>query len=171
MFLRSTRFQVMVWKALLKIPSGTVVNYGEVVQHFGRLKNARAVGSACGTNRIGYLIPCHRGNRTASATCWLGKWPGKQQGRYPDAVLLLASLSSLAHNRSMHTTSLPTWRAWAIWSLGACFFLCFLSTHGTQRLGSRPDALVRCQCLSCWQLVGLLFLRLHGGATTDRPDG
>ena len=61
MFLRGTRFQVMVWKALLKIPSGTVVSYGELVQHFGQLKNARAVGSACGTNRIGYLIPCHRG--------------------------------------------------------------------------------------------------------------
>ena len=66
MFLRSTRFQVMVWKALLKIPSGTVVNYGEVVQHFGRPKNARAVGSARGTNRIGCLIPCHRGIHNTS---------------------------------------------------------------------------------------------------------
>ena len=60
MILRGTRFQVMVWKALLKIPSGSVVSYGVVVQHFGQPKNARAVGSARGTNRIGCLIPCHR---------------------------------------------------------------------------------------------------------------
>ena len=46
---------------MLKIPSGTVVSYGVVVQHFGQLKNARAVGSARGTNRIGCLVPCHRG--------------------------------------------------------------------------------------------------------------
>ena len=65
----------MVWKALLKIPSGTVGSYSEAVQHFGRLKNACTVRRARGTNRFGQLIPLHRGIHntvTITGCCWAG---------------------------------------------------------------------------------------------------
>lgn len=59
-FLRGTAFQVRVWEALLRIPAGAVVSYGQLAGHLGQPQSARAVGTACGANRIGYLIPCHR---------------------------------------------------------------------------------------------------------------
>lgn len=53
-----TRFQERVWKALQKIPAGTVVTYGELAK---RLKTSpRAVGNACRKNPISVVIPCHR---------------------------------------------------------------------------------------------------------------
>tara|TARA_R110002096_G_scaffold242836_10_gene434709 strand:+ start:4579 stop:5400 length:822 start_codon:yes stop_codon:yes gene_type:complete len=57
---RGTDFQVQVWRALLKIPSGQLITYGTLSECVGKPGAARAVGSACGANSIGYLIPCHR---------------------------------------------------------------------------------------------------------------
>ncbi len=59
-FLRGTQFQLLVWEALLKIPPGALVSYGQLANHLGRPDSARAVGTACGANRVGLLIPCHR---------------------------------------------------------------------------------------------------------------
>lgn len=59
-YLRGTQFQLQVWEALLRIPAGAVVSYGQLAAHMGRPGSARAVGSACGANRVGFLIPCHR---------------------------------------------------------------------------------------------------------------
>ena len=59
-FLRGTKFQLKVWEALLKIPTGALVSYGQLASHLGQPNSARAVGTACGSNLIGYLIPCHR---------------------------------------------------------------------------------------------------------------
>ncbi len=61
LLLRGSSYQVKVWEALLKIPSGATATYGEMSEKagFGR-KAARAFGNACGANRIGILIPCHR---------------------------------------------------------------------------------------------------------------
>jgi len=58
---RGSTYQVRVWEALLRIPAGTTSTYGEMAEKagFGR-KAARAFGNACGANRIGVLIPCHR---------------------------------------------------------------------------------------------------------------
>ena len=55
-----TPFQKRVWKALCAIPSGKVSSYGEVARKIGAPKAARAVGTACGKNPVGILIPCHR---------------------------------------------------------------------------------------------------------------
>ena len=55
-----TNFQVSVWKALLKIPSGTVASYSQVAAAIGRSSAARAVGLAVGSNPVALLIPCHR---------------------------------------------------------------------------------------------------------------
>ena len=55
-----TNFQVSVWKALLRIPSGKVTTYAEVARSIGRPGSARAVGQAIGANPVAFLIPCHR---------------------------------------------------------------------------------------------------------------
>jgi AraC family transcriptional regulator of adaptative response/methylated-DNA-[protein]-cysteine methyltransferase len=60
-----TPFQVKVWEALLRIPTGKAVSYGELAKAVGKPKAARAVGSAVGSNSIAYLIPCHRVLRSA----------------------------------------------------------------------------------------------------------
>ncbi|HSR63779.1 MAG TPA: methylated-DNA--[protein]-cysteine S-methyltransferase [Gammaproteobacteria bacterium] len=55
-----TRFQVRVWQALLKVPSGSLVSYGQLARAIGQPDAARAVGSAVASNPVAYLIPCHR---------------------------------------------------------------------------------------------------------------
>ena len=58
--MRGTAFQVKVWRFLLSIREGEVFSYSEVAAGIDNPKAARAVASACGRNRIGVLIPCHR---------------------------------------------------------------------------------------------------------------
>lgn len=58
--LHGTNFQIQVWRALLKIPAGGVMSYGDVAAALGDAKASRAVGTACGANPIMLLIPCHR---------------------------------------------------------------------------------------------------------------
>ncbi|MGI9239205.1 MAG: methylated-DNA--[protein]-cysteine S-methyltransferase [Verrucomicrobiales bacterium] len=57
---RGSRFQVQVWRALLRIPDGHPSSYGELAEVVGRPRAARAVGTAVGGNPLAYLIPCHR---------------------------------------------------------------------------------------------------------------
>lgn len=56
-------FQIKVWEALLRIPSGHVTTYGAIAQAVGNPLAVRAVGTAVGRNPIGWLIPCHRALR------------------------------------------------------------------------------------------------------------
>ncbi len=58
--LRGTRFQIKVWEALLRIPAGALVSYGDVARAVGAPGASRAVGQAVGNNALAYLIPCHR---------------------------------------------------------------------------------------------------------------
>ena len=60
LFAKGTPFQIQVWRALMRIPDGSAVSYGELAAELGRPGSGRAVGRACGANRIGVLIPCHR---------------------------------------------------------------------------------------------------------------
>jgi methylated-DNA-[protein]-cysteine S-methyltransferase len=55
-----TPFQRTVWEALLEIPYGETLSYGELAQRLGRPSAARAVGLANGRNPIGIIVPCHR---------------------------------------------------------------------------------------------------------------
>jgi methylated-DNA-[protein]-cysteine S-methyltransferase len=57
---QGTPFQKDVWKALLDIPYGTTITYGELARRIGRETASRAVGAAVGRNPISILIPCHR---------------------------------------------------------------------------------------------------------------
>jgi AraC family transcriptional regulator of adaptative response/methylated-DNA-[protein]-cysteine methyltransferase len=60
LFVSGTNFQINVWHALLRIPSGRVVSYGDVAKAIGHPRSARAVGNAIGMNPVALLIPCHR---------------------------------------------------------------------------------------------------------------
>ena len=57
---RGTHFQLKVWEALLKIPHGALVTYGDIAKWIENPKASRAVGTAVGANAISLLIPCHR---------------------------------------------------------------------------------------------------------------
>ena len=55
---RGTEFQNRVWRAIHAIPCGRTLTYMDVAR---RIKSApRAVGGACGANRLPLVIPCHR---------------------------------------------------------------------------------------------------------------
>ena len=56
-------FQIKVWEALLRIPSGHVTTYGEIARAIGSPRAVRAVGTAVGRNPVSWLIPCHRAIR------------------------------------------------------------------------------------------------------------
>ncbi|MEM8789967.1 MAG: bifunctional helix-turn-helix domain-containing protein/methylated-DNA--[protein]-cysteine S-methyltransferase [Pseudomonadota bacterium] len=60
-------FQVNVWEALLRVPSGHVTTYSEIARHIGKPRAVRAVGTAVGRNPISWLIPCHRALRRDGA--------------------------------------------------------------------------------------------------------
>ncbi len=55
-----TDWEVRVWDALLKIPMGRAVSYGDVAHQVCTRKASRAVGTAVGKNPISFVVPCHR---------------------------------------------------------------------------------------------------------------
>lgn len=58
--LRGTPFQLRVWEALRRIPTGETRTYGEIAREIGRPAAVRAVASACARNPVALLVPCHR---------------------------------------------------------------------------------------------------------------
>lgn len=59
--LDGTPFQLRVWQGLMAIPRGTTTTYGGLARSLGLPTGAaRAVGTACGSNRVSLLVPCHR---------------------------------------------------------------------------------------------------------------
>ena len=58
--IKGTNFQIKVWEALLRIPTGYVVSYEDIAVYLGVPNSYRAVGNAVGENKIPVLIPCHR---------------------------------------------------------------------------------------------------------------
>jgi AraC family transcriptional regulator of adaptative response/methylated-DNA-[protein]-cysteine methyltransferase len=71
--LRGTNFQIKVWEALLRIPPGCAVSYGDLAQLTGSSAAARAVGNAVGRNPVSLIIPCHRVIRETGA-CGNYRW-------------------------------------------------------------------------------------------------
>lgn len=59
-WVRGSNFQIKVWEALLRVPPGDLVSYGDLARAIGSRTAARAVGSAVGANPVAVLIPCHR---------------------------------------------------------------------------------------------------------------
>jgi AraC family transcriptional regulator, regulatory protein of adaptative response / methylated-DNA-[protein]-cysteine methyltransferase len=58
--LEGTKFQMNVWSALTSIAVGETASYQEIANRIGNPNSVRAVGTACGNNPIGIIIPCHR---------------------------------------------------------------------------------------------------------------
>lgn len=58
--LRGTPFQLRVWNALLDIPAGVRVGYGQLAAQLGMPRAARAVAAAVAANHLAVLVPCHR---------------------------------------------------------------------------------------------------------------
>jgi O-6-methylguanine DNA methyltransferase len=58
--LSGTDFQIAVWKSLYQIPRGATVSYQAVAAAVGRPRAVRAVANAVASNRLAYLVPCHR---------------------------------------------------------------------------------------------------------------
>tara|TARA_B100000795_G_scaffold262434_1_gene240364 strand:+ start:6303 stop:6785 length:483 start_codon:yes stop_codon:yes gene_type:complete len=91
---KGTKFQIKVWKSLLKINYGKTKSYLEQSKALGDVKAIRAVASANGKNPIWIIIPCHRvigsdGSLTGYAGgIWRKKWllahenPVKQQSLF-----------------------------------------------------------------------------------------
>ena len=74
-----TRFQKTVWNALLQIPFGETISYGETAKRIGAPLAVRATANACGANAISVFVPCHRvvgGNH--SLTGYAGGLPAKR---------------------------------------------------------------------------------------------
>ena len=56
----ATAFQWRVWEALTRIPAGEIRTYAEIARELGEPGAARAVGRACGANKLALIVPCHR---------------------------------------------------------------------------------------------------------------
>ncbi len=63
LFLIGAPFQIKVWEALMRIPTGHVTTYSDIARLIGHPNAVRAVGTAVGRNPISWLIPCHRAMR------------------------------------------------------------------------------------------------------------
>lgn len=59
-YLFGTKFQRSIWEQLRRVPYGKTSNYGTIALAAGSVKKSRAVGKACGENKIAVLVPCHR---------------------------------------------------------------------------------------------------------------
>ncbi len=60
-------FRGRVQRAIARIPYGETRSYAEVAASAGNKRAVRAAGSACGSNPIPIVVPCHRVLRTGGA--------------------------------------------------------------------------------------------------------
>lgn len=58
--LPASNFRLQVWRALLRVPEGTIMSYQQLAAVAGQPRAVRAVASAVASNPVAWLIPCHR---------------------------------------------------------------------------------------------------------------
>ena len=86
--LRGTPFELTVWRALLEVPFGRTISYGELGRSVGKPDAARAVGGANHRNPVSIIIPCHRvvgadGGLTGyGGGLWRKKWLLEHEQRH-----------------------------------------------------------------------------------------
>jgi methylated-DNA-[protein]-cysteine S-methyltransferase len=89
LLLQGTDFQKKVWQALLAIPYGQYVSYGDVAAAAGLGRgHGRPVGTAVGRNPLTIIVPCHR---VLSSTGRLNGYTGGLNRKY--ALLELEGFS------------------------------------------------------------------------------
>ena len=71
-----TPFQRRVYLALLDVPSGTTITYGELAKRIG-CRSAQAIGQALRRNPFAPDVPCHR---VVAADGSLGGYNGERYG-------------------------------------------------------------------------------------------
>ncbi len=98
-WLRGSPFQLLVWEALLNIPTGTHCSYGQLATFAGRTGASRAVGTAIGRNPVAWLIPCHR------VITRLGATGGYRWGTYTKQAIIAFEAARADHGQSLRQTS------------------------------------------------------------------
>ncbi len=58
--IQGTSFQQQVWEVLRQIKPGETVSYTDVAERIGKPNAVRAVATACASNKLAGVIPCHR---------------------------------------------------------------------------------------------------------------
>jgi len=58
--IKGTAFQQQVWEVLRQIQPGETMSYTDVAERIGKPNAVRAVASACASNKLAVVIPCHR---------------------------------------------------------------------------------------------------------------
>lgn len=58
--LSGSPFRLKVWRALMEVPAGTLVSYGQLAHLAESPSAVRAIASSVACNELAYLIPCHR---------------------------------------------------------------------------------------------------------------
>lgn len=96
--LKGTNFQIKVWEALLRIPSGQVLAYEDVARLIGRPRAVRAVANAVARNPVGVIIPCHRVIRKVGD---FGEYGGGRTRK----IALLAWEAARRSQEELHTVS------------------------------------------------------------------
>ncbi len=86
---RGTEFQRAFCQALLEIPFGETLEYGDLAKKLG--VSAQAIGQACGANPLPIFIPCHR----VLAANGLGGYSGRGGVEAKVALLRLEGAASL----------------------------------------------------------------------------
>lgn len=96
--IRGTAFQCRVWEVLCRIPPGETVSYTELAQLVGKPSAVRAVASACATNNLAVVIPCHRVVRSNGELSGY-RWGMERKRQLLDKEALLSA------DRSEHDSS------------------------------------------------------------------
>ena len=71
-----TPFQRRVYLALLDVPAGTTITYGELAKRIG-CRSAQAIGQALRRNPFAPEVPCHR---VVAADGSMGGYNGERDG-------------------------------------------------------------------------------------------
>ena len=61
---RGGPFMQAAWKVMREVPAGEVITYTELAARAGNPRAVRAAGSACASNLVAPVVPCHRVVRT-----------------------------------------------------------------------------------------------------------
>ncbi|MCI4351195.1 MAG: methylated-DNA--[protein]-cysteine S-methyltransferase [Thermoplasmata archaeon] len=85
----ASAFDRSVYDALLRVPAGRTITYGELARRTGHAGSARAVGGAMHRNPIPIIIPCHRvvgddgGLKGFGLGLWRKRWLLDREGSWP----------------------------------------------------------------------------------------
>ncbi len=88
---QGTEFQRKIWQALIAIPVGQTMTYGQLAKQVN--SGARAVANACRNNPTPIIVPCHR----IVAANGIGGFAGKTSGSLVDIKQALLKHEGVIH--------------------------------------------------------------------------